>query len=168
MMIQVAERLWVGNGEDFSALCKNGAGEFQVPAGWSVVQAAKEPYHRQALGYAERGAPKDHPEYLIAQRGNRLCLNLIDAPNPGFVPPAIFAAALQYINEALGGGNQVLVHCNQGMSRSPSIVLAYLRVHDPLYQAITDITSAERKFVQTYPHYNPAWGIREFVRQTYF
>ena len=31
---------------------------------WCVVHACKEPYHRNALGYTGRGAPKDSLYYL--------------------------------------------------------------------------------------------------------
>ena len=32
---------------------------------WFVVHACKEPYHRNALGYTGRSAPKDSPYYLF-------------------------------------------------------------------------------------------------------
>ena len=50
--------------------------------GWLVVHACKELYHRRELGYRSNGAPKKHPEYLMARRENRLILDLVDAPNP--------------------------------------------------------------------------------------
>ncbi|MDZ7721064.1 MAG: hypothetical protein U5K72_19745 [Balneolaceae bacterium] len=69
-MTEIQPNLFIGNENDY---------EFNVKdqEGWSVVHACKEPYHRQALGYSGRGAPKDHPEYLMAKRENRLILKLV-------------------------------------------------------------------------------------------
>ena len=47
--------------------------------GFGLPASSHATYHRQALGYRSRGAPKDHPEYLVARRGNRLILNIVDA-----------------------------------------------------------------------------------------
>jgi hypothetical protein len=52
--------------------------------GWAVVHPFKEPYHRQALGYTGRAAARNHPEYLVARRGLRLILNMVDVDNPAF------------------------------------------------------------------------------------
>lgn len=63
-MIEVAKNLFVGNQNDYENLVK-------LRNDFSVVHACKEPYHRKVLGYSGRGAPKNHPEYLIARRGDR-------------------------------------------------------------------------------------------------
>lgn len=78
-MIEVKSNLFVGSQDDEAAIRGQG--------GWFVVHACKEPYHRQALGYSGRGAPKDHPEYLIARREGRLILNLVDVDNVSYIPP---------------------------------------------------------------------------------
>lgn len=128
--------------------------------GWVVVQACKEPYHRRALGYTTRGAPRDHPEYLIAHRGNRLILNLVDAPNPLYIPKEIIDAALEFVNEHIEE-NKVLVHCNQGESRSPSLGLLYLALFTDILPK--DFYSAEELFRQIYPMYHPATGMRGYL-----
>ena len=69
-MKKVHENLYVGSTEDYQHL--------PTPSKWYVIHACKEPFHRQALGYSGRAAPKNHPEYLIARREGRLILNLID------------------------------------------------------------------------------------------
>ena len=75
------------------------------------------------MGYSGRAASKDHPEYLLAVRDNRLILNLIDVDNPDWVSPTIINKAIEFIDEAIADGKHVLIHCNQGMSRSPVIGL---------------------------------------------
>jgi hypothetical protein len=50
-MIEIHPNLYIGNEHDY---------EFNVrrESGWCIVHACKEPYHRQALGYTGRAAPK--------------------------------------------------------------------------------------------------------------
>lgn len=156
-MIEVYPNLFVGDQSDY---------EINVAAqeGWAVVHACKEPYHRQALGYRGRGAPKDHPEYLVARRGNRLILNIVDANDPAFFAKEMIDAALDFIDEALAKGLKVLVQCNQGESRSPSIALLYMAAR--LGALPTEsLESAEEQFKAIYPNYYPKLGIRGHLRQ---
>lgn len=154
-MIEIHTGLFVGNQADCVQLLVE-------PGSWRFVHACKEPHHRQLLGYTGRGAPKEHPEYFFARRGNRLYLNLVDAPKPEFIPKTIVDAALAFIDEALGESAQVLVHCNQGESRSPSIGLLYLASRTDLLSKAS-LEESERLFRLLYPTYNPAMGIRGFM-----
>ncbi|VDM35305.1 unnamed protein product [Hydatigera taeniaeformis] len=43
-----------------------------------------------------------------------------------------FKPAINFIDEAMRSGGRVLVHCQAGVSRSPSLVLAYLVAHSSL------------------------------------
>ena len=106
--------------------------------------------------------PKDHPEYLIVMRGNRLILNLVDAPNPAYIPKEIIDAALAFINTSLGSGSRVLVHCNEGCSRSAGIGLLYLaKFTDKIPKAT--FLEAEALYRSIYPPYNPKSGMRGFI-----
>lgn len=87
-MIEVYPNLFVGSAADYER-------EVHGQAGWCVVHACKEPYHRQALGYSGGAAPRSHPEYLVARRGDRLVLNFVDAPDPRYVPRELVDAALE-------------------------------------------------------------------------
>lgn len=150
-MIEVSEGLFVGSQVDYEAM-KHDCND------WGIVQACKEPYHRDAVGYRGRATSKDHPEYLWAHRGNRLILNLIDVADPGFVAHSLIMEALRFIGEHRSDGRKVLVHCNQGHSRSPSIAMMYMaRSLDP------DFEEAQHQFRQVYPEYTPAEGIRLFA-----
>lgn len=154
-MIEIYPKLYIGNEKDYELTVKN-------QAGWCVVHACKEPYHRQALGYISRAAPKDHPEYLIAKRGHRLILNLVDAPDPAYIPKEIIDAALEFIHTSLITGYRVLIHCNQGESRSPSIGLLYLVSFTDRLSA-SSLAEAEAVFRLIYPDYNPGVGMRGFM-----
>lgn len=129
----------------------------------AIVHACKEPYHRQFVGYTTRGCPKDSPEYLWAERGNRLALNIVDAPKSEFFDKSMIGKALDFIDEKLNAGMEVLVHCNQGESRSPSIILLYLIKHGIIKGDTFEDCEAE--FMKVYPEYNPGAGIRGFLKE---
>ncbi|MEO8287121.1 MAG: dual specificity protein phosphatase [Chloroflexota bacterium] len=154
-MIEISSHLYVGDqGDGELILAKQ--------SGWAIVHACKEPYHRRTLGYATPGAPKGHPEYLFARRGNRLIMNIVDAPNPAFFAKEMIDVALDFIDEMLGQGLKVLVHCNQGESRSPSIALLYLASRKRTLP-IVSLEAAEDQFRLVYPNYNPKSGIHGFL-----
>ena len=158
-MIEVCPNLFIG---DQSAYENNVRGQED----WVIVHACKEPYHRNLLGYRGRGAPKSHPEYLIAIRDNRLFLNLIDPENPVYIPREIIDAALEFIDKGLKDGKKVLVHCNQGESRSPGIGLLYLAIHTDLINK-ESLNNAEIDYQKIYPSYNPSGGISGFLEMNW-
>lgn len=156
-MIQVYKNLFVGDQESYENDVK-GAPD------WFVVQACKEPYHRKALGYTGRAAPQSHPEYLWAERENRLILNLVDVPDPKYFSKEIMDKALDSIHEALSNDKYVFVHCNQGLSRSPGIALLYLIARNVIIAE--NYLTAEAAFINDlYPDFDPAGGIRGFLME---
>ncbi len=158
-MIEVYPNLFAGSQDDYERRVKH-------EPGWCVVHACKEPYHRAALGYSGRAAPRTHPEYLIARRGHRLILNLIDAADPAYIPKEIVDAALEFIRDGLREGMRVLVHCNQGESRAPTLCLLYLLRETNAITAQTP-EAAIHQFSRLYPPYNPAGGLRGFLCQQF-
>ncbi len=153
-MIEVYKNLYIGNQQDYEI-------NVSKKQDWSIIHACKEPYHRTLLGYTGRGAPKGHPEYLIAKRNNRLFLNFVDADSPDYIPKEIIDSALVFIEESLSAGKPCLVHCNLGESRSPSIGLLYMLSKGSLPKS--NLTTAEEEFKKIYPAYNPKMGIRGFI-----
>lgn len=158
-MKEVYKNLFVGTEQDFEYVVKG-------KENWAVVHACKEPYHRQALGYKGRGAPKNSPEYLFAIRANRLILNLVDADNPAYIPKQIIDKALDFIYQNLNAGQKVLVHCNQGQSRSPSIVMLYLAEFTDIFSDKI-FQNVEKEFRLIYSSYLPSNGIRMFMYQNW-
>ena len=53
-----------------------------------------------------------------------------------------------------------MIHCNQGISRSPSIGLLYLAVKGIIKNENYNI--AKEDFIKIYPKYEPS-GIKEFL-----
>jgi hypothetical protein len=160
-MIEVDHHLFVGNQIDYETKVKG-------KPGWSVVHACKEPYHREAVGYTGRSLDRGHSEYLLAYRDvdgaqfTRLALNMIDAPKMDFFRDEMIDAALAFMHLAVTGRRDTLVHCNQGGSRSPSLVLLYLRRYTDHFDDMT-FEEAEDVFRAMYPLYLPAAGIRAYV-----
>jgi hypothetical protein len=158
-MIEVHPNLFVGDEIDYEL---NVIGQ----EGWAVVHACKEPYHRQALGYRGRTAPENHPERLVARRGYRLILNMVDAQDPALFPKEMIDAALNFIDETLSRGLKVLVHCDRGTSRSAAIALLYMATR--VGALPTDsLEAAEEQFRTLYPSYNPKPGIHGHLRQNW-
>lgn len=68
----------------------------------------------------------DAPWLPVSERDGFNChrIEILDQPNTELLPH--LEAACAYMDRALKSGRNVLVHCQQGVSRSPSIVIAYL------------------------------------------
>lgn len=153
-MIEITHNLFIGSQDDYEDVVK-------YENGWYVIHACKEPYHRQALGYSGRAVSKEHPEYLIAERENRLILNLVDVDNPAFISKSIIDKAISCIAGHIDE-MKVLVHCNQGASRSATIGLLYLHYAGIINTA--DFEQAESQYTTLYPLYMPANGMRLFAQ----
>jgi len=154
-MIQISYGLYIGDEIDY-------AENVSMQKGWAVVHACKEPYHRQALGYTGRACSKDNPEYLIAMRGNRLILNLVDVEDKDWIAPIIIDTALDFINEKIADGFNVLVHCNKGESRAAGIGMLYLATIGAF--GGMDFVQAEEEYRKSfYAPCNMAGGMRGYV-----
>lgn len=130
----------------------------------AIVHACKVPCHQQAVGYAG-SLPRSHPEYLVAPRGNHLYLNIVDMvvrQEHRFMAP-ILGAALDFIG-AWYGKLPVVVHCNEGRSRSPTIAMLYLakragRLPDE------GVAKTVKAFSRLYPPYDPGQGLASYLRR---
>lgn len=149
-MQQVHERLYVGSELDCTA----------AEPGWRVVHACKSPCHQAAVGY--RGSlPPSHPHYLILERDNDLFLNLIDPPVPLFKLET-FAAFLRFAHESWLDGQNVLIHCNKGESRAPTLALLLMSKRLGVLPS-DSYRAAATPFSQVYPAYSPGTGIQTFL-----
>jgi predicted protein tyrosine phosphatase len=158
-MIEVFANIWVGSSADYECtVC-------HLP-GWATVHACKEPYHRQAVGYRGRAVANNHPEYLIARRDHRIILNMIDTDNPSFFSKDMINAALEFIEKHHATNWKVLIHCNQGESRAPSLALLYLSAWLGVIPNKT-LEEAEQRFRELYPNYHPKAGIRGHLQSNW-
>ena len=111
--------------------------------------------HRSMLEYTTLGAPKDE-NYYFAQRGNVMALNLIDVEDPNMIPWDVIDAGLRFIQRMRQKGETVFVHCNAGHSRSPMIVMMFLRAIGELPQGFY---RAQEIFKTLYEPYDPSKGV---------
>ena len=149
-MQNVYDRLYIGSLLD----C------FHQNEGWATVHACKSPCHQRAVGY-QGSLPKSDPHYLIFERPQNLYLNMIDPPGPLFMPQ-LFTEFLKFARYQWEGGQNLLIHCNQGESRAPSLALLFLAKALGALPA-ESYAAALEEFVKLYPSYSPGQGIRIYL-----
>lgn len=159
-MIEIYPNIFVGNDKDALDLFALGD---EFDKNWYALHAAKERWHRQFVGYSGRGAPKYHPEYLAARLDKRMALNIVDAKSPEFFSKEMITAGLDFLEEGYKAGKKLLINCNQGESRGPS--LAMLFVFKRILKNNATFEEAEAEMKKVYPAYNPGEGIRGHLMQ---
>lgn len=155
-MEEVMDNLFVGDERDCQTVRGDGA--------WRTVHACKHPCHRNQCGDPSQG----RPDYLVHKAGTDLYLNMVDMDQKQdhqFMAPMI-DAALDYI-ENHAASHRVLLHCNQGQSRSPSLAMLYLakrtdHVSDENYR------QASRDFQERYPRFSPGRGIDLYLEDYWY
>jgi hypothetical protein len=153
-MQEVFDRIFVANEQG----CQAGDHE------WAVVHACKSPCHQRAVGYSKL-LPNTHPNYLVLEKENDLFLNIIDPPAPLFMPP-LFTHFLLFANRHWNANKSLLIHCNQGESRAPSLALLFL-AKSRLAISNTSYSSAKNDFQILYPRYNPGKGIQIYFNKNW-
>lgn len=127
---------------------------------WAVVNTAKT-VHVAVKGWSN-APPRDHPDYLAFEDGQFLSFNWVDGPSNMYdwSGPQAFIRALDFIDKWYATKN-ILINCDLGKSRSPTVALLYLskRLH-----LISDdsFAAARQEFQVLYPAYDPK-GIADFV-----
>lgn len=139
-MIEVYSKLYVGDKID----CKEA-----VDMGINVLHAAKS-CHQSYLGYKKALDIRD-PKYHVSMFDEKdLLLNLIDVE---FQPPeAMVEAAMGFLSiRHWMKGEPTLIHCDQGVSRAPSLAFLYLYRRMGWKNVET--------FKMKYPKWNPGEGM---------
>ena len=152
MLIEVCPNLVVADME--------GCGPLGVGNVGAVIHGCKNPCHLRAVGYTG-SLPKDHPEYLMARRGDDLYLNIVDAPIPIF-RREIFVAALDFLDEH--AGSRTIVHCNNGLSRAPSTACLWLAKRAKVIPQESWL-DAKAAFLTRMPSFKPGLGIDTFLTE---
>lgn len=149
-MIEVYPNLYMGTESDCF---------FDNRDDWAVVHACKFPCHQKAVGYSGNLSRK-HPNYLFLKRGTHLLLNMIDPNTPLFKPP-LFDSALSFMDRYFLT-HKVLIHCNKGNSRAPSLALLYLSKCIQVINSESYATAA-KDFRTKFPGYQPGRGIQTYL-----
>ena len=151
-MIEVYPNLYVGTDSDCF---------FDSRDDWIVVHACIYPCHQKAVGYHGNLHPS-HPNYHVLERGSHLFLNMIDPDTPLFNPP-LFDSALTFIDRYLPA-RKVLIHCNKGNSRAPSLALLHLAKRARVINSESYATAAT-DFRTKFPGYQPGLGIQIYLTE---
>ena len=127
---------------------------------WAVVNAAKT-VHCEIMGWDNR-PPRDHPNYLSYEDGQLLSFNWVDGEARLYAlsGAAEFNRALDFIDQ-WRDTKKVLITCDKGESRSPTVALLYLAKR---LDKISDKSFAHARidFEALYPENAPS-GIADFV-----
>lgn len=82
---------------------------------------------------------------------------------PKFTNP-IMKKAMLFIDEQIPE-NKILIHCNQGQSRSPSIGLIYLARNGVVDSS--NYYQAKNDFRKIYPKFQPGKGILSYMKRNW-
>lgn len=126
------------------------------------VISATRTTHLMRCGFrADRG----RPDYLwhVDPRRTWLSINWVDGPDRLFDwSKDVWPLAFDLLDEWTRKGRAV-VHCDQGKSRSPTLVMAYLAKRTPLLP--DDFVPAAMQFQRMYPSWTPKMdGIAGWVQ----
>lgn len=130
----------------------------------SVIVHACKTCHKEGVGY-EGNLKSDHPNYLIKEQEFDLFLNMVDMERElmaKFTNP-IMKAAFIFIDKHLKAGHKVLIHCDKGGSRAPSVAMLYLAK----INGWPDYADAKFCFKDRYPEYHPGTGIELYMKKNF-
>ena len=122
----------------------------------AIIHACKFPCYVSRISPA-KNYPKDDPRYLWVEDDHDLYLYIIDPPKPLFQIESIYKTL------AFGEGRQkILVHCNQGQSRSVALAILLWSFYGDKHDSFEE---AKKDFEDTHPDYpvTPNRGIQEFL-----
>lgn len=158
-MIQILDtKIFIGTVDDLAQ-----ANDYD----WAFVHATQS-IHYRIFGWnrTTNNPNKNHPNYIFYEKDNRLSLNWVDGAAHLYSWSGVetFNKILDFI-EKWSNQRKVLIHCDQGQSRSPTLGLLYLakrlkRIPNDSYE------DARKEFIKIYPNYLPG-GIGEYVAQNW-
>ena len=134
---------------------------------WAVVHATQT-VHYKIFGWNRKTnkPDKNHPSYICYEKDNRLSLNWVDgeARLYNWSGPKTFIKILNFIDKWIQT-KKILIHCDQGQSRSPTLGLLYLAKRSKLIPS-QSFDLARVEFTKLYPCYSPS-GIATYVKNNW-
>ena len=159
-MIEVAERVFVGSLDDLENFMF-----LEDKRDFYILYCMKNPSHKEMVGYEGKSCDKDHPEYLMARRGQEMALNMVDAPRPEFFSQEMITAGLDFLEEGYLSDKKVVILCNKGQSRSCGMALLFLATR--LKMLPKEFIYAEQEFKKLYPDCEFGKGIYQYMVQNW-
>ncbi|MBN1969754.1 MAG: dual specificity protein phosphatase family protein [Candidatus Delongbacteria bacterium] len=130
---------------------------------WAIVHATQT-MHYKIFGWnrTTNKPDKNHPNYIYYENDNICSLNWVDGEAKLFnwSGTKTFIKILDFIDRWIID-RKVLVHCDQGISRSPSVCMLYLakRIHLISNRSYNE---AKNEFFNIYLNYKPG-GIGDYI-----
>ena len=155
-MIEITENLFVGSLLDLQSFSLED----------DAIVHATQTIHYNIMGWnrTTNKPDKNHSNYILWEDVNRLSLNWVDGKAflYNLSGAETFIKVLDFIDSWIEK-RKVFIHCDQGMSRSPTLGLLYLAKR---HKSIPDnnFFSASEEFLKIYPMYKPS-GIADYVNQ---
>ncbi len=155
MIKQLCKHLYVGST----------AGLIFTNKDWFIVSTAQT-LHYYYLGWTLGLSNKNSKHYLYHHFNNKLTINWVDGPKHLFswYTPDIFKFFLDLIEEKYKQ-QKVFIHCDQGLSRSPTLCLLFMAKRLNLISNLS-AEHAFNDFIKIYPQYGPG-GIFEFISENW-
>lgn len=153
-MREIHERVFVTNEKSCMSGSENSA----------MIHACKSPCHQNAVGY-KGNLPDSHPNYLVLEHEYDLYLNIIDPPVPLF-KPVLFSSFLIFANKHWNEQREIVIHCNKGESRAPSLGLLFLAKGLCVIKNDTFLI-ARLEFEKIFPEYKPGKGIETYFEKNW-
>ena len=154
MILKIANNIYTGSIEGLI---------FTNKKEWAIIHASQK-YHYYVMdwNYADRKPDKNHPNYLFYQFKDEISLNWVDgrAELYDWVGVDTFNRLLDFIEDK-SKNKKVFIHCDKGLSRSPTVGLLYLAKRTNILPS-NSYEMASKKFRKTYPQYNPG-GLAEYI-----
>ena len=147
-MKEIYSNVFIGNEQDYYTI--------QHQTNWAVLHCCKNPFHCQFVGYRGNLSPT-HPDYALKRRGNEMALNLVDmerfSENYLDFNKKMFTTAFAFLDEYREQNYKLLIHCNQGESRAPTLGMLYAARLGAFGYA--NFETSVQQLRSAYPWYNP-------------
>ena len=151
-MTEIAKNIYTGSEQSFNSM--------RDYSDWAILHCCKHPFHCSFVGYKGNLNP-NHPDYALKQKNNEMALNLVDMDsfNSSYLSfnENMFRTAFNFLDNYYNKGCKILIHCNQGESRGPTLAMFYSAYKGLFGNENFDET--EKKFRALYPNYNPKKNI---------
>lgn len=162
-MIEIYKNIFVGSENDYYSITN-----IQE---WAILHCCKHPFHCSFVGY-KGSLASSHPDYALKRLGNEMALNLVDmdkySANYLDFNKSMFEKVFNFLDEYRVKDYKILIHCNQGESRAPTLAMLYVaKLGGYGYKNFEDTVE---EFRLVYPNYQPKTNIYLTVQNlwTYF
>jgi hypothetical protein len=156
-MEQIGElRLYVGTKEEYAVARRRG-----MKIVCALNRANGFITHQFVVGWQGRGCNPDNPYYLYKREEGGIYLNMIDSDNPKYIHDKMINETLDFIHHNLNDGQEVLIYCSLGESRSPSIALMYMLEYNLIEKSNETFDIFKIKY---YPNFKPKMGNLLYIK----